>query len=318
MKPSDEYDSPWKEILEQYFEDFMAFFFPEAHKDIEWSAELVFLDKELEKVVRDAELGSRRVDKLARVIRLNGEEAYVMAHVEIQGTYESGFAKRMYVYNYRLFDRYDTKIASMAILTDKREKWKPKKYSYELWDSKAGLEFSVIKLLDYQNDFDKLEKNMNPFAIVVMAHLKTIETRNEPDKRFRWKLNLVRMLYQRGYSKPDVLNLFRFIDWVMALPEEMEKNLTEKIEEFKEEKKMRYVTNIERMGIKKGLEQGREQGREQGFQQEANKFLSRQLIASFGDIPKWVKEKMQNAAPEKLEDWGVRLLSAKNIEDIFA
>jgi hypothetical protein len=35
MEPSPEYDSPWKEILEDYFEDFMAFFFPKAHEDID-------------------------------------------------------------------------------------------------------------------------------------------------------------------------------------------------------------------------------------------------------------------------------------------
>jgi len=170
MEPSAEYESPWKEILEEYFEDFMIFFFPEAHKDIDWKAGYTFHDKELEKVVRDAELGSRRVDKLVRVQRLNGQEAYVTVHVEIQGQYESGFAKRMYVYNYRLFDRYDQKIASMAVLTDDRKSWKPQKYSYEFWDSKSSLEFPVIKLLDYQDDFDMLVQNNNPFAIVVMAH----------------------------------------------------------------------------------------------------------------------------------------------------
>ncbi|MDM8544062.1 DUF4351 domain-containing protein [Desulfococcaceae bacterium HSG9] len=306
MEPSPEYDSPWKEILEQYFEDFMAFFFPETHLDIDWSSEYTFLDKELEKIVRDAELGSRRVDKLARVRRINGEEAYVMAHIEIQGTYESGFAKRMYVYNYRLFDRYDTKIASMAVLADDRKKWKPQKYSYELWDSKAGLEFPVIKLLDYQDDFDKLAQDNNPFAIVVMAHLKTIETRKEPERRFRWKLNLIKMLYRRGYSKLNVLNLFRFIDWVMVLPKEMEKNLTVKMDEFQEEKKMRYVTNIEKFGIEKGL------------QQEAYKLIALQLKARFGAIPKWAEEKLSDAATEELENWGVQLISAKKIEDVFA
>ncbi len=35
---SSDYDSPWKDILERYFEDFMAFFFPEAHKNIDWTA----------------------------------------------------------------------------------------------------------------------------------------------------------------------------------------------------------------------------------------------------------------------------------------
>ena len=86
-----------------------------------------------------------------------------MVHVEIQGQYESGFAKRMYVYNYRLFGRYDKKIASMVVAADDYKKWKPQKYSYVLWDSRAGLEFPVIKLLDYQDDFDMLVQNNNPF-----------------------------------------------------------------------------------------------------------------------------------------------------------
>ena len=32
-----DYDSPWKEMLEGYFSDFMAFFFPEAYADIDWA-----------------------------------------------------------------------------------------------------------------------------------------------------------------------------------------------------------------------------------------------------------------------------------------
>ena len=30
----DEYDSPWKEVIETYFQDFMAFFFLQAHAEI--------------------------------------------------------------------------------------------------------------------------------------------------------------------------------------------------------------------------------------------------------------------------------------------
>jgi hypothetical protein len=60
-------DSPWKEVLERYLEAFFAFFFPEAHAGIDWEQDPVFLDKELQKVVRDAELGKRIVDKLVQV-----------------------------------------------------------------------------------------------------------------------------------------------------------------------------------------------------------------------------------------------------------
>ena len=58
-----DYDNPWKEVLERYFPEFLALFFPQAHADINWNHEHEFLDKELQQVVRDAELGARRADK---------------------------------------------------------------------------------------------------------------------------------------------------------------------------------------------------------------------------------------------------------------
>ncbi len=56
---ADDYDSPWKDILERYLADFLAFFFPHAHTAIDWSLGYTFLDKELQAVMRDAELGRR-------------------------------------------------------------------------------------------------------------------------------------------------------------------------------------------------------------------------------------------------------------------
>jgi hypothetical protein len=113
-----DYDSPWKEMLDGYFPAFMAFFFPEAHADIDWSRGYESLDTELQQIVRDAALGTRLADKLMQVWRRDGVEQIVLVHTEIQGTREADFAKRIYVYNYRLFDRYDRPVVSLAVLGD--------------------------------------------------------------------------------------------------------------------------------------------------------------------------------------------------------
>ncbi len=42
-----DYDSPWKEMLERYFEEFTVFFFPNVYRGIDWSKGYQFLDKEL-------------------------------------------------------------------------------------------------------------------------------------------------------------------------------------------------------------------------------------------------------------------------------
>ena len=127
---------------------------------------------------------------------------------------------------------------------------------------RAGLDFPVVKLLDYGEDWDSLAQNANPFAIVVMAHLKTLQTRHDPQERRQWKFALSRMLYERGYTRQDILELFRFIDWLMILPPGIEALFAQDMAEFEETQRMRYVTTIERQAEKRGLEQGLEQGLE--------------------------------------------------------
>ncbi|MCC5665454.1 hypothetical protein LC653_16385 [Nostoc sp. CHAB 5784] len=58
---NDEYDSPWKEAIETYFQECIEFFFPVAAEGIDWKRGYTFLDKELQQVVRDAELGIYRL-----------------------------------------------------------------------------------------------------------------------------------------------------------------------------------------------------------------------------------------------------------------
>jgi hypothetical protein len=252
VTPDIQFDSPWKSAIETYFPDFMAFFFPQIHADIDWSRGFEFLDKELEQVVRDAELGKRLADKLAKVWRLSGEESWVLAHLEVQSTEESVFPKRMYVYNYRLSDRYDIPVASLAILGDERSSWRPDRYQSELWGCAVDFRFPVVKLVDYRQNWQALEESRNPFAVVVMAHLKAQETRRDGQQRKLWKFILTKRLYEQGYERQDVLNLYRFIDWMLELPEGLEQEFRAEVEQLEQERQMTYISSIERMAEQKG------------------------------------------------------------------
>ena len=253
----DEYDSPWKEAIDTYFEEFMAFFFPEAQVDIDWSRGYEILDTELKQVVRDANLGKRLADKLIKVWLHNGKQAVVLVHIEIQGEYESGFAQRMWIYHYRICDRYldeNTEVVSLAILGDDNNWWRPKKHKYSRWGCKMNFQFPVVKLLDYRDNWSALTASRNPFAIMVMAHLKTKETRNNASERFTSKLSIIRGLYDGGYSKEEILQLFRLVDWMMTLPKELTERFDNELSSIEEEKKMPYITSIERLGIERGIE----------------------------------------------------------------
>lgn len=303
---SDNYDSPWKDILERYFPEFMAFFFPAADREIDWSRGYESLDQELQQVVREAESGKRYADKLMKVFRHDGGELYVVIHIEVQSQHDVGFPLRMYIYNYRLFDRHQQPVVSLAVLCDDSSKWRPKEYSHELWGCRASLSFPIVKLSDYNERWPELEASKSPFAIVVMCHLKSRATRGDDPSRLRWKMRLIRRLYDGGWERQNVLELLRFIDWVLKLPPELESRFKDEAKRLETEKNMRYVTSFERLG------------REEGFLQGEASVIKRQLKRRFERLPKWVEERLEQATRDELEGWADRVIEAKALEDVFA
>ena len=87
-----------------------------------------------------------------------------------------------------------------------------------------------------------------------------LETRNNRLERKEQKLTLVRRLYEQGLERENIINLFKFIDWMLTLPSELEKEFWQEFREYEETSSMRYVTSVERIGIEKGIEQGIQQG----------------------------------------------------------
>src|SRR5207248_10602115 len=102
----------------------------------------------------------------------DGQECWLLIHIEVQGQPEAGFAERMFVYNYRAYDLYNRPVVSLAVLCDAQPQWRPDRFTYERWGCTMGIVFPVVKLLDYAERGDELERSTNPFAAIVLAHVK--------------------------------------------------------------------------------------------------------------------------------------------------
>jgi hypothetical protein len=290
----DDYDSPWKEGMELYFKELMQFFFPDIAARIAWKRGYEFLDKELQQVVRDAEIGRKHADKLVRVWSLENETFHVMVHIEVQSDKDPDFARRMYIYNYRIFDKSYRPVTSLAILADEVDSWRPGSYSSEQWGCKINFEFPMVKLMDYAKDIDSLLEQTNPFAIITAAHLKTKATKNNPQERYTWKWTITRALYEKGFSTKDILALYRLVDWLMWLPEDMTKKFTQDLIAYEEEKKMPYITSAERIGIEKGMAEGMDKGVDIGQLLNAREMLLEALDARFSsNTPADIKKQIQ-------------------------
>jgi hypothetical protein len=266
-----DYDSAWKDVIEELFEPFMEFFFPEAHRDIDFSKGIEILDSELRDIKPYGNVGKRYADELIKVHLKDGSTACicVFIHIEVQGAKEKTgvFPERTYVYNYRAYDKNfekGAKVISVAILTDEDENYRPDEYLVSQWGFELRMKIPIVKIIDFKYKMEmqkKLESTDNPMAMVVNAQLKSYELKKAGNKKkstVKWEL--IRQCYERGYTKRRIDALLKFIDWLIRLPDDLDQQLTKKINKLEEEYKMPYVTSWERIAKKEGEKRGEKKG----------------------------------------------------------
>ena len=189
-EPYIDYDGRWKTIIEELFDDFMAFFMPDLFEEIDFSKEVIFLDKELQKIMPQKERKGKKIgDCLAKVFLKNGEEKWILVHIEVQSSYKSNFSARMFKYFYRIFDKYERKIAAIAIFTDDKH---PRNYNFyrdEFFGTRITYEYNAYKISEQK--VESLIKQENPFALAILANKYVLASKNQKHQRLQFKINLL-------------------------------------------------------------------------------------------------------------------------------
>ena len=304
----DEQDSPWKKMVRDYLQEGIKFFFPDVAAIVDWTKPPVFLDKEFVQIAPDAKVGKRYADQLVQLQRKKGTPLVLLLHIEIQASPEGQFAERMFIYALRIFDFFRQPAVSLAILCDANPKWRPKQYSFSLPQTALNFEFGTVKLLDYKERWAELESSRNPFAWVVMAHLKMQETKQDKPSRKVWKLRLIRQLHESGYNKDDILNLFHFIDYLLHLPKALEAEFWQELKTYEEERKVPYITSVERIGY--------DRGKISGFEEGERSLVLRQLGHKFGELSVSTSDRISTLSIRKVEALSKALLDFSAIEDL--
>ncbi len=299
-------DPAWKNILDDYFQEFMAFCVPDLYSEIDWGKGVVSLDKELLAINKGFALGKRLLDKLYQVVLKTGKK--LLIHLEIQADGEIQFSERMFIYFYRIYDKYRIDVVSIAILADGSKTWRPQQHSVGHNNNSMSLKYQIIKLIDYSKNVEFLKASNNIFAKVILIYLEFMQTKHSSkQKRLQTKILLTRGVYEDPrYCGKDVINLYLFIDWLFCLPPDLELVYKEELYKLEEAQKMGYVSTIERMGIQTGIQQGE------------YTMLLRQLQRKFQTLPESYMNKIAQADPEQLLLWGDRILDAQSLDNVFA
>lgn len=118
--------------------------------------------------------------------------------------------------------------------------------------------------------------------------------------RKTWKFLLTRRLYTQGYQRQDILELYRFIDWLLVLPDALEAQFQLELQTLEQEQQMRYVTSVERMAERRGK----------------LSLILRLLTRCVGELPPAVQTQIEVLSLEQLESLGEALLDFTAPEDL--
>ncbi len=258
----------------------------------------------MQQVTRDADLGRRLADTLVQVWRRDGVDVWVLIHIEVQGTPERDFAQRMFVYYYRIFDRYERPVMSVAVLADEQASWRPARFVQEIWGCAVEMRYPVVKLLEWRERDEELAASTNPFAAVVRAYLVAQATAGVTEARGRAKIGIIRGLFGQGYERGQVMDLVRLIDWFVVLPPEQERLVQQELERIEEEQRMAYVTSWERMGLQEGELRGQ------------RAMLLRLVQVRFGSVPEALDNRIAQADQGLLNALVERIEQAVSLEDL--
>jgi hypothetical protein len=267
--------------------------------DLDRGAE--FRDKELQQLFPEYyDLHAPKyVDTLAMLYTREGGEKWVLLHVEVQGQNGEGdFAERMFQYWYRLLDRYNQRVASIVILTDKNKKFRPSEYRYEFLGTTNIFRFTSYKVID--QDEKELAKSDNPFAIAVLTVLIALKRKKDNEVQLlKLGLALAKNLLKKNFSKEKTGYLMDFLKRYLDFKE------PENLSNFEREITIITNNNDETMGIRdRILQYTKQEGIELGRIETENKknfefvrslilkmHLSDEQTAEIAEVPvEFVKE----------------------------
>ena len=200
-----------KSAFEEAFPDLLRFFFKDSVSIFEIERGFEFMDKELNDLFPELEKkgGGRLADMLVKTYLKDGREEWMLIHLEIQDQNDKHFAKRMFQYFYRIYDRYSVPITAFAIFTGNSVPDKSIYFRHEFLGTTISYQYNCYHILDHTPE--QLILTENPFALIVLAAQKALLINKIPEEELgQHRLLIARALIKSGKYGIEKIRRFMF------------------------------------------------------------------------------------------------------------
>ncbi len=170
-----DHDRLFKELISTFFVEFLDLFLPQVVSQIDRNS-IQFLPQE---VFNDVTSGEKKEIDLLAQVRYQQQETCFLIHVENQSYTESAFAKRMFKYFARLYEKYDLAIYPVVVFSfDEPLRPEPQIHRVTFPDLNV-LEFQFAAIQLNRLSWRDFLQQQNPVAAALMAKMN-IPTSDRP------------------------------------------------------------------------------------------------------------------------------------------
>ena len=264
-------DGIWKDALKRYLPLLLKRTMPELYKDVDFSQEVKFLDKELQDTIQvtlaKEHNSAKFIDSLVELPLKSGKGQWILLHIEVQGTGGEDISYRMMLYCCLIFAHYRRMPVALAILTDKRPSDEtPGKFEFSEYGTKLLYKYNLFEV--YNQDDDKLLNSDNPFDSFIYAAKKYSDYMSSENQsiKLEYLLKISRNLYERGLNEKERAGIIVFVSRLINLEdEELRKKFFKELKKLEGKDVMNEMTWIEEhfydQALSKGINIGETRGR---------------------------------------------------------
>ena len=295
-----DHDALFKKLLLTFFVEFVLVFLPDVAAQIDFDT-IAFQPQEILPDLADGE--KHLVDLLVKV-KLRGEEAFLLIHIENQSRTEADFVFRMFRYAALLHIMYQLPVYSVVIFShDAPMRPAPSRYKMTLF-GKTRLQFDYTVIQLNRMSWRRFIQTPNPVAAALMTKMKIA-----PNDRLKVTREIVRMIATLKLDPARTDLIGGFMDAYLKLSAaEMEQYKRRYANETVEGEVnfMEMWSDAGRAGELRGLQRGKEE------------LIVFQIKRRFGSVPPQVAERLDGLSAEELQELGGALFDFGSSADLEA
>jgi predicted transposase YdaD len=180
-----DHDRLFKELLSTFFMEFLELFLPDLASQIDPTS-IRFLPQEY---FADLTSGEDKIIDLLVEVKKAGEDIAFLVHIEAQAESQTHFARRIFFYFSRLYQKYLRPIYPIVMFSfDQPYRAEPHQHQVEVANLKV-LEFNFTAIQLNRLNWRDFLNQQNPVAAALMAKMRIA-----PDERPRVKAECLRLL----------------------------------------------------------------------------------------------------------------------------